>query len=85
MIEIINGAEMKRCSNCQETKNVDEFSKQKSKKDGLTSCCKSCVAEKTSKYREENREGINAKDRERRSIIVSVAGHKTVESKKCSK
>lgn len=33
---------LKKCSKCQESKSVKGFSKDRSKKDGLTSACKEC-------------------------------------------
>ena len=32
----------KKCSKCKENKNVEQFSRDKSKSDGLTSACKGC-------------------------------------------
>ena len=45
---------MKTCSKCKESKDEAEFSKNKSKKDGLDSRCKSCVREyqRTDAYKE---------------------------------
>ena len=40
----------KHCNKCNTTKNVEEFNKNKSKKDGLSSICKSCH----SRYRKEH-------------------------------
>lgn len=33
---------MKKCSSCKEPKNVDQFTKNESKADGLNHCCKQC-------------------------------------------
>ena len=35
---------MKTCRKCGETKSVDQFSKQKSNRDGRSFCCKVCAA-----------------------------------------
>ena len=45
---------MKTCSKCKESKDEAEFSKNKSKKNGLDSRCKSCVREyqRTDAYKE---------------------------------
>jgi hypothetical protein len=32
----------KKCSKCKKNKGVEEFSRDKSKKDGLTSACREC-------------------------------------------
>lgn len=44
----------KKCTGCGKVKDFSEFSRDKSRKDGLQSQCKSCF----SRYREENREAI---------------------------
>lgn len=46
----------KKCSNCNVNKNIKEFSKDKSKKDGLNNWCKSCEKEYSKKYRENTKE-----------------------------
>jgi len=50
----------KRCLNCGKEKRLDCFYKDKSKKDGLQSCCKDCKKE----YYEENRKKIKEKKKE---------------------
>ena len=47
---------MKRCSKCSLTKELDEFNKNKSKKDGLATECKHCKKLQDKKYREEHKE-----------------------------
>jgi len=44
---------MKRCATCGETKDESEFSKNKSRKDGMHSDCKICNAAYHAKHREE--------------------------------
>lgn len=41
---------MKTCSKCKETKELTEYSKCKSRKDGLQAYCKSCKSEEQKKY-----------------------------------
>lgn len=53
----------KRCSKCKETKPVSEFCKNKSQKDGIDHCCKSCKSERARRYREANKEKIAEKNR----------------------
>jgi hypothetical protein len=48
----------KTCSKCKQIKDIGEFHKDKGKKDGLVSQCKSCVAERGKAYRQENKEEI---------------------------
>lgn len=55
---------MKKCNHCEEEKPFEEFSKHKGNKDGYAYSCKACKSIKAAKYREENREKINAKKRE---------------------
>jgi NOL1/NOP2/fmu family ribosome biogenesis protein len=45
---------MKTCSKCSNLKEPDQFFKDKSKSDGLTSRCKLCIYEKTSQYQKVN-------------------------------
>ena len=49
-------SEMKACKKCSETKDVEHFSKDKAKKDGLNMYCKECMKEKGKIYHEENKE-----------------------------
>lgn len=49
----------KFCTKCCETKEIDCFSKDKNKKDGLSFMCKSCFAD----YRKQNKESISAKEK----------------------
>jgi len=71
---------MKKCCKCKVEKDSSFFNKNKSKKDGLTTECKSCIKKYADVYRkrnkqkllhqsrlfkEVNRESINAKNRER--------------------
>jgi hypothetical protein len=46
----------KICCNCKEEKNVCEFGKLKSSKDGLMYHCRSCSSEKTKEYRIKHQE-----------------------------
>lgn len=43
---------LKKCSKCQGNKRLEEFSKDKSKKDGFTSACRDCNNERDKKRRE---------------------------------
>lgn len=42
---------LKQCSKCKETKSVEEFSRDRSKKDGLTSACRECNNNREKKRR----------------------------------
>jgi len=48
--------ESKRCSKCGEIKPVSEFSKNKSKKDGLQDWCKTCLNEGNKRYYEDHKD-----------------------------
>ena len=52
---------MKKCSKCKIEKELTEFYKDKAKKDGLRSDCKSCQKASHKAYREANKEKIKAK------------------------
>ena len=49
---------IKICSTCKESKQVTEFSKNKSRYDGLQASCKNCRIIICKKYREHNKEKI---------------------------
>ena len=49
---------MKRCPKCDTYKSLDQFGKDKSKKDGLKVWCKSCKKEYDSKYVQENKDWL---------------------------
>lgn len=61
-----NGTEVKRCSRCTEWKHLIEYTKEKSRADGLCDKCKSCWtkyrqerSQKDKEYRKENRDKVN--------------------------
>ena len=49
---------VKRCTRCGETKGVDGFCRNRSKRDGLESQCKECHRARQRAYREAHREEI---------------------------
>jgi hypothetical protein len=49
----------KVCIKCKQTKSIAEFNKDKHKKDGLNSYCKSCKAKKDKSWAENNRDKVN--------------------------
>ena len=51
---------MKRCPKCEELKAIEEFSKNKKRKDGLQHRCKLC----TKQYRKENKEIIKESNKQ---------------------
>jgi len=53
----IGDSQMKSCSRCNETKPLSEFYKDRSKKDGLTGFCKSCMKTHQRTYRQTERGG----------------------------
>jgi hypothetical protein len=54
----------KVCSKCGETKSLDDYQTDKSKKDGKYSSCKLCVSFLKKSYREENKEKIKERKKE---------------------
>lgn len=68
---------MKKCTKCGEEKSLEEFNKDKTRKDGLDRQCKACrkqyrevnrkkIAERDKRYRESNREKILEREKQYR-------------------
>lgn len=55
---------MKKCSNCKEEKPIDLFNNSKNHPSGKNPECKKCVNTRNKKWRNENRERANKRDRE---------------------
>jgi hypothetical protein len=53
----------KTCSKCKQTKDIGEFSKDKKRKDGLRTQCKSCASEHSKAYHQKNKEAIAEKNK----------------------
>ena len=51
----------KRCGKCKDTKSIDSFNKDKSRKDGFRNNCKTCEAKRSSEYQKANRDKVNLK------------------------
>jgi hypothetical protein len=49
---------MKNCISCNQYKELTEFTKRSSRKDGLDYYCKSCSAKKSKAYREKHKESL---------------------------
>lgn len=60
---------MKRCSKCGQEKELGEFGKRTSAKDGLNEWCKECVCESSNGYRKRNLEKVRKANREQRAEI----------------
>ena len=56
----------KFCGRCKEEGPVSNFSKDRSRKDGLSNICRDCARERKRKYREENQEKIREWERKYR-------------------
>ena len=56
---------MKTCCRCKEPKEVSDFYKNKSTKDGFSHECKKCIKSCQDKYREKNREILNERAKKR--------------------
>jgi hypothetical protein len=54
----------KKCSKCKVIQPFEEFFKSKNKPDGLQPYCKDCCKSCTKKYKEENKDKLNAQCRE---------------------
>ena len=55
---------MKLCIGCKKIKSTDQFSKHKSRNDGLQEKCKLCVKEYKVKYYQANKDYVLLKNRE---------------------
>jgi len=55
---------MKECSKCKEVKELSEFGKAKSNKDGLRGQCKECISKYKKEYRDNNKEYIHTRLKE---------------------
>lgn len=55
----------KTCNKCQQTKPLHQFSKNRTAKFGVSSCCKVCQSAYNKTYREKNREALLQADRDR--------------------
>jgi len=55
---MVRHPESKKCSKCNEIKELALFSKQKANNDGFRSYCKECMSVSKKKYRQENRDKI---------------------------
>lgn len=65
---------MKKCSKCRNLKNLSEFNKTKTNKDGLSYLCKPCNLETSRAYRKRNSKKYYANQREKReteSVFIS--------------
>ena len=60
---------MKTCTKCGELKRLEEFSRDRSTKDGRCSWCKDCERASGRAYRAQNRERIRAEYRERHANL----------------
>lgn len=62
----------KICTCCNTEKNLTEFHKRKSIKDGHSTICKKCKSEKDKKYREENKTKIYQSKKEYREKNIDI-------------
>lgn len=61
--ELIFNMKTKKCPKCGEIKEIEEFYKNNSRKDGFSSYCKICSNENHSKYVEDNKEKLREYDK----------------------
>jgi len=75
----------KTCFKCGENKSLDEFSRNKSKKDGMQTYCKKCNAQYNKKYRKGHKKRVNASGREYYERVGrQKAGHQSMYENKNS-
>lgn len=46
---------IKKCTKCQEEKSLNDFNKDRTKKDGLRPICKSCTSKQQKQYAQKNK------------------------------
>lgn len=63
----------KRCHGCGESKPVEEFVRDASKRGGLASLCRVCDRERSKRYYSENREAVLARAAEIPSVAETGA------------
>jgi len=61
VFDFMTKTDTKHCTKCETTKTVDQFHRDRSKKDGLQTQCKTCVKAKQKAYRAANPKEIAAK------------------------
>jgi 5-methylcytosine-specific restriction endonuclease McrA len=71
-------AEVKRCSKCQISRSLSEFSKSKGSADGYQYYCKACKKSYARKYEDENKSALTAKraewkNRNREKVLACQA------------
>lgn len=72
----------KFCKKCSSTLDLSMFTKDKSKKDGLSTVCKICRANYAKSYRENNSESIKEKDIARKKEYYNTNSSKVLQSNK---
>lgn len=60
---LLQGVPAKECRGCGEVKPLTEYYAERKRPDGLNRTCKRCVADDARRYREANRERVNARER----------------------
>lgn len=61
----------KKCYTCQTIKPLEEFNKNKCKKDGLNSICKKCSRKRSKQYYQDNKEKHRKETQKRRIYILT--------------
>jgi hypothetical protein len=74
---------MKKCTKCGIEKELDEFHKQKSAKDGHRFDCKSCAAKSKAKWYAENKEEIAKSNAENKEERAKYRAEKKAEQPNC--
>lgn len=62
----------KICSKCKQEKTIEEFYKNKSKKDGCCSICKICTKQYRREYHQEHKEQRKQYCREYRFVFLNI-------------
>ena len=66
---------MKKCNKCLEVKELSDFSKDKSRKDGFQNKCKACDKQRMKEYYQENPEAFSERMKEWRQSLKDGYHH----------
>ena len=75
----------KRCPKCKETKPIERFTNDRSRKDGKTACCTACRVAKTMEWAKANPERVKLLDRKRNQTEKRKINQRTTRKNRYNK